>query len=106
MMLALFLQQNTPDVEQLQKFLLPFMAFLSLFMIISIVIVMIPCWFICKKAGQSPWLSLLCLVPSLGTLILLYILAFSEWRVAAPVQAAWPPPQPPYPPQPPFPPQS
>jgi hypothetical protein len=105
MMLALFLQQNPPDIQQIQKFILPFMAFLSFFILVGIAVVMIPCWFICKKAGQSPWLSLLCLVPSLGTLILLYILAFSEWRVAPPVQAAWSP-QPPFPPQPPYPPHS
>ena len=60
MMLALFLQQNPPDIQQIQKFILPFMAFLSFFILVGIAVVMIPCWFICKKAGQSPWLSLLC----------------------------------------------
>jgi type II secretory pathway component PulF len=105
MMLALFLQQSGPSAEEIQKFIVPFMAFLSFFMLVGIAIVMIPCWFILKKAGQSPWLSLLCLLPTLGTLILLYILAFSEWRVAPPVQAGWMP-QPPFPPQPPYPPRS
>jgi len=63
--------------------------------------VMIPCWFVLKKAGFTPWLSLLCIMPTLGTLILLYVLAFAQWKVApAPVQAYWPP-QPPAPPQPP-----
>ncbi len=55
---------------------------------------MIPCWFICKKAGFSPWLSLLCLVPAMGTLVLLYILAFADWKVTPVVPPAWSP-QPP-----------
>lgn len=72
-----------------------------LFGIAVIAIVMVPCWFICKKAGFSPWLSLACIVPSLGTLVLLYVLAFADWKVMpVPPQAYWPP-QPPYPPQPP-----
>ena len=41
---------------------------------------MIPFWFICKKAGFSPWLSLLDIIP-LGNLVLLYVLAFAEWKV-------------------------
>ena len=48
--------------------------------LVAIVIVMIPCWFICKKAGFSPWLSLLNIVPSFGTLVLLYVLAFASGR--------------------------
>lgn len=66
----------------------------------------IPTWFICKKAGMSPWLSLLCLFPITGV-ILFYILAFTEWKVVpAPQFASYPPPvPPPYPPaQPPSPP--
>ena len=70
-----------------------------------VAIVMIPCWFILKKAGFSPWLALLCIIPSLGTLVLLYVLAFAEWKVVPAPQPAYWPPQPPYPPQPPLPPQ-
>ena len=43
-------------------------------------IIIVPFWFICKKAGFSPWLSLLNIVP-LGNLILIYVLAFAEWKV-------------------------
>ncbi len=39
----------------------------------------------------------LCIVPSLGTLVLLYVLAFAEWKVVPAPQAVWQPP-PPYPP--------
>jgi hypothetical protein len=77
-----------------------------IFVIPAIVIGFIPFWFICKKAGFSPLLSLLNFVPfGLGTLVLLYVLAFAEWKVVPAPQAYWPP-QPPYPPQPPFPPQA
>jgi hypothetical protein len=77
-----------------------------IFVIPAIVIGFIPFWFICKKAGFSPLLSLLNFVPfGLGTLVLLYVLAFAEWKVVPAPQVYWPP-QPPYPPQPPFPPQA
>jgi hypothetical protein len=38
----------------------------------------LPFWFICKKAGLSPWLSLLMLVP-LGNVVLPFLLAFIDW---------------------------
>jgi hypothetical protein len=40
---------------------------------------LIPLWFICKKAGFSPWLTLLNCIP-FGTTFLLYLLAFADWR--------------------------
>ncbi len=75
------------------------MAIMPLFFLIGIAIVIVPLWFIWKKAGFSPWLSLLCLLP-LVNLIMLYVLAFSEWRVVPIAQPQYPgayPPQ--YPPQ-------
>lgn len=99
--LALFVQQNQVDPEMAQKVAMAMLAILPIIMIIGIAILMVPCWFICKKAGFSPWLSLLCIIPSLGTLVLLYILAFVEWKVAPAPQQGW---APPYPPQPPYPP--
>ena len=41
---------------------------------------MIPFWFIFKKAGFSPWLAVLMFVP-LANIIILYVVAFSEWKV-------------------------
>lgn len=38
----------------------------------------IPFWFICKKAGLSPWLSLIMLIP-FGVIILPPMLAFMDW---------------------------
>ncbi len=56
---------------------------LSVFFVIpAIILGFIPFWFICKKAGFPPLLSLLNLVPcGLGTLILVYVLAFADWKV-------------------------
>lgn len=78
-----------------------FIGVYMIFIVVLLAIVIIPFWFILKKAGFSPWLALLNIVP-LGTLILLYVLAFGEWRVIPAPQIGY---QPPYPPQPPFPPQ-
>jgi len=100
--LALFLLQTQPDQEAIQRMVIAMMAMMPIIFLVIIAIIIIPCWFICKKAGFSPWLSLVCLVPSLGLLILLYVLAFAEWpSQRQPLQAAWP--NPPLPPQPPYP---
>lgn len=40
---------------------------------------MLPLWYICKRAGFSPWLTLLNCIP-FGNAILLYLLAFSDWK--------------------------
>ncbi len=101
-LLAMLLQQNQPDPQMIQKFVMMLIPMMMVGYIIVVALVMVPCWFILKKAGFSPWLSLLCIVPSLGTLVLLYILAFAEWKVIPSAQvAAYPPayPPPPYPPQ-------
>jgi hypothetical protein len=104
MSLLAFFLQNEPDPATIQRIILLMIPIFIVVMLVVIAILMVPCWFILKKAGLSPWLSLLCLVPSLGLLILLYILAFSDWKVVPAPQQAWIP-QPPYPPQPPYSPQ-
>ena len=64
---------------------------LSVAFLISAFILSIPFWFICKKAGYSPLLSLLNLVPfCLGTLVLVYFLAFADWRQSQTSQPAPP----------------
>ena len=105
-LLAMMLQDNPnqPNPEMIQHMIVAMMAIIPILIVIAIAVVMVPCWFILKKAGFSPWLALLCVVPSLGTLVLLYILAFAEWKVVPAPQAAgypppYPPPPPPYPPQ-------
>lgn len=104
--IAMFLQDNQPSPEMIQKMVVAMMAIIPIIILFTIVIVMVPCWFILKKAGFSPWLCLLCLIPSLGTLVLLYILAFADWKVLPAPTAIYPTPPYPPPPQPPYPPQA
>jgi hypothetical protein len=97
MHLAFLLQQNPIDPEQARKILMTFLAVMPIIILVGLTIVIVPFWFICKKAGFSPWLSLLNVIPA-GNLILLYVLAFAEWKVAP---IAPPPMNYPYPPPPP-----
>jgi len=46
--------------------------------LVSTIIMIIPFWRLCQRAGWSPWLSLLWLIPLLGV-IFTYVLAFSQW---------------------------
>ncbi len=65
------------DPSHFAAFLIPMMFFGLVATVVSI----IPYWFIFKKAGFSPWLTVLMFVP-LANLIILYVVAFSEWKVA------------------------
>ena len=104
--LAFLLQtQNQPNPELVKEMMMWILPIMMIVYLLVVVLLMVPCWFICKKAGFSPWLSLLCIVASLGTLVLLYVLAFSQWKVVPAPQLGYMPP-PPYPPQPPLPPQA
>ncbi|HEX7728350.1 MAG TPA: hypothetical protein VF392_04880 [Terracidiphilus sp.] len=87
MHLALLLFQSQPDPEQAMKLMAMILPLMGIIILVVIAILMFPCWMICKKAGLSPWLALLCIVPSFGLIILLYILAFVDWKVK-PVTAA------------------
>jgi hypothetical protein len=107
MHLALWLQQTSMDPEQARKIAMAVLAILPMIILVGLAIVIVPFWFICKKAGFSPWLALINVIP-LGNLILLYVLAFADWKVA-PIpqpQLGYPYPPQPYPPtpQPPTPP--
>jgi hypothetical protein len=99
--LAFLLQSQTDPNEIVQRMMMWILPILLIGYLVVVAILMIPCWFILKKAGFSPWLSLLCIVPSLGTLVLLYVLAFAQWKVMPIPQMAYVPPypQPPLPPQ-------
>ena len=100
--LAMFMQSGM-DPAAIQRLAMTILALIPILIAIGLTIVIVPFWFILKKAGFSSWLSLINLVP-FGTLILLYVLAFAEWKVVPAPQAAWPPPA--FPPQPPYPPQA
>jgi hypothetical protein len=102
--LALLLQ-DTPDPTVIRNLMAAMFLVMPIIIVMVLAIVIVPFWFICKKAGFSPWLAFLNVIP-FGHLILLYVLAFSEWKVTPVPQVGWPtplppPPQPPYPMQPP-----
>ena len=82
------MNQQPLDPQALHT-LMAMMAIMPIFFVIGAVIVIIPLWFVWKKAGFSPWLSLLCVLP-LVNLIMLYVLAFSEWKVAPVPQMPYP----------------
>jgi len=65
-----------------------------LFGLVASVVLVIPYWFIFKKAGFSPWLAVLMFVP-LANIIILYVVAFSQWKVvpAPPYSVTAHPPQ-------------
>lgn len=100
MHLLAMLLQDQPSQEQLMKIALAIVPFFGVLILVMLAIVIVPFWFICKKAGFSPWLSLINLVPA-GNLVLLYVLAFAEWKVVPVAPPAYPSPYPPQ--QPPFP---
>jgi hypothetical protein len=56
-------------------------AYFLFFVAVPAVLVfwMLPLWFICKKAGFSPWLTLLNCIP-FGNAVLLYLIAFADWK--------------------------
>ena len=76
-------------------------AVIFFFVLIAFLIYLL--WRIFTKAGLSGPLALLVLVPGIGSIIVLCVLAFAEWKVVpAPVALGglqpYPPPPPSYPP--------
>jgi hypothetical protein len=51
---------------------------LLLIMLIAFAALIMPYWHIFKKAGFSPWLSLLIVIPFVG-FFAIYYLAFARW---------------------------
>ena len=47
-------------------------------MLVFAALIIVPFWFIFRKAGYSQWLGLLMVVPIVN-LVMLYFLAFSDW---------------------------
>ena len=82
-----------PDPVQIQHMMLAMMPFFFVMGLVGTAIMIIPFWVIFKKAGMSGAMSLLMLLPVVN-LIMLYVLAFSQWKVipAPEYGAAYPPP--------------
>jgi hypothetical protein len=97
MHLMTLLAQSQPDEAMISHAMLALIPMIMVFGLICVAVIIVPFWFICKKAGFSPWLSLLNIVP-LGNLALIYVLAFAEWKVAPMPPPTWasgyPPPPP------------
>lgn len=62
----------------MEGLLQPTHLFFIFFLLILIALYLAPFWQICKKAGLSPWLALLILVPLINFFVLYYI-AFTRW---------------------------
>lgn len=67
------------------------LLFVFVIAIVAVAVGIIPYWKIFGKAGFSPWLSILMLVPLLN-LVVLYIVAFSTWNVQPSFHQQVPPP--------------
>lgn len=58
-----------------------------LVLIAVVAIFIVPCWLIFRRAGWSPWLSLILFVPG-AAIILLWVFALAPWpNLAKPAQS-------------------
>ena len=103
------------DTQQTQQFSAMMAGMMGVFLLVGLAVlafILFLFWRIFSKAGLSGPLALLLLVPGIGSIIVLCILAFAEWKVVpVPQQYGtlppnYPPPAPPpsfpssgYPPQ-------
>ena len=84
-----------PDPAQIQHMMTVMAPLIAGFALAGLALLIIPYWQIFKKAGFPAWLGLFMFIPLIN-IILLYVLAFSRWKVIpAPDYAGF---QPPYPP--------
>jgi hypothetical protein len=87
------MQQPVPDPAQMQHLMLTMMPIFALMGMAWCAVIIVPFWQIFKKAGMGAPMSLLMIVP-LVNVVMLYVLAFSRWRVvpAPDFGAGYPPP--------------
>lgn len=50
-----------------------------LFWAVLITVTTVPSWRILRRAGLSPWWSLLSFVPMFGTIAILWMIAYRKW---------------------------
>ena len=54
--------------------------FISLFFyVVLVAVTMVPSWRILRRAGLSPWWSLFSFLPMIGTMLILWIIAYRRW---------------------------
>jgi uncharacterized membrane protein len=73
--------QPTPDPTAVMAGLAAMSGVILIIALVSVAFTVLIYYFIFKKTGMNPWLSLLMLVP-LANFVMLLILAFSEWPVS------------------------
>ncbi|GAA3747450.1 hypothetical protein [Terriglobus aquaticus] len=71
---------QNPDPTQVAHIMAAVMPIMGLFFLLFQALIIVPLWVAFKKAGLAPALSLISLVP-LGLFVVLFILAFSTWKV-------------------------
>ena len=87
--------QTGTDPAQLQHLMAIMAPMMLLGGLLGAALIIVPFWVIFKKAGLGGPLSLLMLIPFVG-IIMLYVLAFSRWKVVpAPEFGGYPPAYPP-----------
>ena len=74
------MQTTQPDQAQIQHMMFAMMPVIGLFIVVAWAVVIIPFWQIFKKAGMGAPLSLLMILPIVN-IVMLYVLAFSRWKV-------------------------
>lgn len=57
---------------------LPELIIILIVIALTSLVGVVPFWLICKKAGLTPWLSLIYIIP-FGGVILPFVLAFTTW---------------------------
>lgn len=72
---------QNPDPAQIGHIMAAVFPIIALFILLFQALIIVPLWMAMKKAGISPALSLIALIPTLGLIIALFILAFSTWKV-------------------------
>lgn len=85
------MQATHTDPAQVQAMMAAMVPFMLFGVVVIWALVIIPFWQIFKKAGFTPALSLLMILP-LVNVIMLYVVEFSRWRVvpAGPEYPAYP----------------
>ena len=85
-MLLLAQSSTTTSPDQSLAALAAMSTVFLIFGLIAVVVTVLIYYFIFKRTGMNPWLSLVMLIP-IGNLVMLLVLAFSEWPIEREVKA-------------------
>ena len=72
---------QNPDPTQVAHMMAAVIPVIGLFVLLFQALIVVPLWIALKKAGLAPGLSLIAIIPTLGLIVVLFILAFSTWKV-------------------------